>query len=417
MSTAAFLCSCAPPDGGKAVASEIAKPITISTALAEVRTVSSFLRETGSFLADESSEVAPAVAGRVSSTPVDIGDFVQSGQVICELEHVDAKLRLDQARATLEQARFALRQARSRVGLASSAKFDPESVPEVAAARSNWEAAASSAKLAAADAKRYENLVRSGDVSQSNWEKFNTQKETAEAAARAAHKRYEAEINSARQNYGGVEGADAAVTAAEAQVAQAEKGLADTFVRAPFDGYVTARPVAAGQWVGSNNNVATVVRISTMKLRLQVSEERAAQVKAGMLVTARVAAFPDRDFNGKITAVVPSVDSASRSFTAEARFENAAGDLRPGMFATGRVQLAGVEKAVFVPSNAVFYDQTTDAHHVYVLANNKAQLTVVLKGDPEGNRVRIVSGLNGTETLATGDLSAVYNGASVVPHS
>jgi multidrug efflux pump subunit AcrA (membrane-fusion protein) len=344
---------------------------------------------------------------------VNVGDSVKAGQVICELEHGDAQLKLDQARANLEQARFALRQAQSRVGWIGEGSSDPESVPEVAAARASYESAQSSAKLAAADAKRYENLVKSGDISQSAWEKYRTQNETAEAAANAARRQYEAQRNSARQSYGAIEGAQAAMAASESQLAQAQKGLADTFVRAPFEGFVSARPVAVGQWVGTNNSVATVVRIAVVKLQLKTPEKRAAEVKAGMVVTAQVAAYPDRQFAGTVTAVVPSVDPSSRTFLVEARLENPKAELRPGMFATAKVTLPVQEKAVFVPATALLYDKTTDAYQVFTVSGNAVHLNVVLKGDTEGGQVRILSGLTGDETVATSSLGELYDGAAV----
>ena len=129
------------------------KKIAISSAQAVTRTVPASFEETGSFVADESSDIAPPVAGRVVATPVNVGDFVKEGQVVCELDHRDAQLRLEQARAQLEQAQSALRQAQSRLGLNGEAAFDANLVPEVVAARANYESAQASAKLAAADAK------------------------------------------------------------------------------------------------------------------------------------------------------------------------------------------------------------------------------------------------------------------------
>ena len=65
--------------------------------------------------------LAPLVAGRVPATPVNVGDFVQQGQIICELDHRDAQLRLDQARAQLDEAIAALRQTQSRIGWCATA--------------------------------------------------------------------------------------------------------------------------------------------------------------------------------------------------------------------------------------------------------------------------------------------------------
>jgi RND family efflux transporter MFP subunit len=158
------------------------------------------------------------------------------------------------------------------------------------------------------------------------------------------------------------------------------------------------------------------VHISTVKLRLQIPEQQAALVKSGLPVTARVAAYPNRDFVGKIIAVVPSVDSSSRAFGAEARFDNPKAELRPGMFANAKLMLQGSERAVFVPSKAVFYDNTTDANHIYSVASGVAHLNVVLKGDTDGDQVRILSGLMGDETVVIDNQSNLYDGARVEIH-
>jgi RND family efflux transporter MFP subunit len=259
--------------------------------------------------------------------------------------------------------------------------------------------------------------VKSGDVSQSNYDKYKTQQKTAEAAADSARKQYEAQVNAARQNYRAIEAAQASLAAAESQLAQAEKNLADTVVRAPFDGYITERPVSVGQWVSTNNKVATLALISTVKLQLQIPEQRAAEVKAGMSVTARVAAYPNRDFSGKVHAVVPSVDPNSRAFTVEARFENPEAELLPGMFANAKLMLPNSEQAVFVPEKSVFYDGTTDANHVYSVVDGVARLNVVLVGDSDGDQVRILSGLAGDETVVVDNQANLYDGASVEIHS
>ncbi|HEX3743164.1 MAG TPA: efflux RND transporter periplasmic adaptor subunit [Bryobacteraceae bacterium] len=391
--------------------------IAVSTAEASSRTVSASFEETGTFVADETSDIAPLVAGRVVATPVNVGDFVKQGQVVCELDHRDAELRLEQAQAQLNQATAAIHQAESRIGLRADAKFDPDTVPEVVGARANYESAQAQAKLAAADAKRYQNLVESGDVSRSAFDKAHTQQETADAQANAARQQYEAALNGARQGFGAVESSQAGLAAARAQLAQAEKGLADTTIHAPFDGNVTARPVAAGEYVGLNNKIATVVRIGTLKLQLQTPEQRASQAKIGMAVAARVAAYPSREFTGKVTAIDDSVDPASRIFIVEARFDNPGGELRPGMFAKARVLLPGGENAVFVPQSAILRDKTTDSNQVFVIENGKARLHVVVVGDAEAGAIRINSGLSGKETVAVSRLNELYDGAVVESHN
>jgi multidrug efflux pump subunit AcrA (membrane-fusion protein) len=408
-----FLTSCS---NGKAVTATgpgARQPVVVTTAGSVTRTVPSSFQETGTFVADETSDIAPLVAGRVIVTPVNVGDFVKQGQVICELDHRDAQLRLDQARAALDQATAGVRQSQSRIGLSANGKFDPNNVPEVAAARAAYESAQAQARLAAADARRYENLVASGDVSRSAFEKAHTAQETADAQANAAKQQYEAALNTARMSYGAVENSQASLEGARSQLAQAEKGLSDTTIRAPFDGYITARPVAAGEYVALSNKIATIVRIGTMKLELQTPEQQAGRAKLGMAVAARVAAYPDRDFNGRVSAINQSVDPNSRVFILEAKFDNPKGELRPGMFSTARVILPGGEQATFVPRNAVIRDKTTDSFQVFVIDANTAHLRVVVVGDAEGDQIRIMSGLNPNDTVATSRQAELFDGAPV----
>jgi RND family efflux transporter MFP subunit len=286
-------------------------------------------------------------------------------------------------------------------------------VPEAAAARAAYESALAQARLAAADAKRFENLVATGDVSRSAFEKAHTAQETADAQANAAKQQYEASLNAARQNWGAVENSQASLEGVRSQLAQAEKGLSDTTIRAPFEGYITDRPVAAGEYVALTSKIATIVRLGAMKLHLQVPEQEAARVQTGMTVAARVGAYPNREFTGRVSAVNPSVDPNSRVFILEARFDNPRAELRPGMFSTARVLLPGGETAIFVPRSAVIRDKTTDSFQVFTVENNTAHLRVVLTGDADGDNIRITRGLTGNETVATGNQGALYDGAPV----
>ena len=125
--------------------------------------------------------------------------------------------------------------------------------------------------------------------------------------------------------------------------------------------------------------IATMVRIGTLKLQLQTPEQRALTRKVGMTVVARVAAYPDREFTGKVSAVNPRVDPNSRVFILEARFDNPDNALRPGMFSTARVMLPGGEDAIFVPRSAVVRDKTTDSIQVYAVQDGKGPIA---RGSP-----------------------------------
>ena len=385
----------------------------VTVVQATERPVLAAVQANGSFVAKESSDVAPPAAGRVIETPVDVGDYVKQGQLIARLEDRDAKLRLDQAQASEQQAQAAVRQAESRIGLGQGAQFNASSVPEVLSAKAAYDSAAAQAKLSEADARRYGNLVKTGDVSESAYEKARTAADTAEAQANAARQQYEATLNSARQNYQGVINAEASLSGFKAQTAMAQKAVEDSLIHAPFDGYVSARPIAAGQYVALTSKIATLLRITPLRLELQVPESDAVQMHVSAEVEASVPGYPGRKFQGKVTAVNPAVDPNSRTFTVVAEFANKDIALKPGMFAVARILLPASRQGLFVPRQAVLTDPTTSSSQLFFLRDGKARVAVVQLGPADGDAVQVLSGISAGMTIATDHLSDLYDGESV----
>ena len=414
--------SCGDPGATEALKDQ-AKPAaesttpTVAVIPAVERSVSSAVQVTGSFVARESSDVAPQAGGRVAETPVDVGAFVQVGQVIARMEDRDAQLRLQQAKASQQQFEASMRQAQSRIGLGAGEQFNPNSVPEVLSAKAAYDSATAQAKLAEADAARYSNLIKTGDVSQSAYDRARTQADTAQAQANASRQQYEATLNSARQNYQGVMTAQAALSGTNAQLAIAEKALEDTIVRAPFAGYVSARPVAVGQFAGNNSKIATLLRITPIRLELQVQELNVPQMKVGATVEANVPGYPNRILNGRVAAINPAIDPSSRTFVVIAEFPNGDIALKPGMFGTARILLPGSSKGIFVPRTAVMADATTNSSKVFFVRDGHARVGVVQLGiqqDGASNgEVQVLSGLAAGAMVATDHLADLYDGQPV----
>lgn len=385
----------------------------VTAARVAVQEVSASVQTTGSFAAEETSRVAPDSPGVIASTSVDVGSVVKEGQVIARLDDRDAKLRLQQALAQQQQAEASVRQAQSRIGLGQSQAFDPNTVPEVLAARASSESAAAQARLAEADSQRYANLIGSGDVSRSAYDRARTAAETAQAQAAAARQQYEATLNNARQNFQGVATQEASLQAFQAQVALARKVLADVEIKAPFAGYVSSRPIAAGEYVATSATIATILRITPIKLQLQVPQTYAPSIRLGLSVEANVSGFNDRIFRGRVTAINPAVETNSRTFIVEAEFANTDIALKPGMFATARVVLPGSTKGIFVPRTAVLTDATTNSSQVFMIVDGKARVAVVQIGETVGDKLRILSGIPEDAVLAQDHLEDLYDGQTV----
>ena len=387
--------------------------IAVTTTKASARQVPSYIQATGSLVADETSDVAPQVSGQVVSTPVSVGTFVRQGTIVARLNDRDALLRLRQANADVRQARAAVRQAEARLGLLAGGNFVASAIPEVRAASATYDQAVAQLRLAEANENRYRDLVTTGDVAQSVYDQYRTQRETAWAQVNNARQQLEAAINTARQSNEAIRTAEAAVESARSQASIAQKAVADATIRSPYAGYISNRPVARGEYVTPSSVVVTVLRTNPIKLQLLVPEAEAPHITVGMSVSLEVDAHKDRKFAGQVSAVNPAIDPVSRSATIEVAVENGDNALRSGMFATAQILRSGGNTAVFVPRSAVFSDQNTQSYRAFVIEGDVAKLRVVQLGAEEGDTIQILSGVNADEVVATSHLGQLYEGARV----
>jgi len=371
--------------------------VDVTTAPAIQRDLPRFVEATGSFAADEQTDVAPIVGGRVVSVGVDLGTYVQKGQVIAQLDSGDARLRLDQAQAALAQANSSVTQAEARIGLAPGQRFDPTKVAEVGAAKVAYD-------LAEKNMKRFEQLLESGDISRSAYDQQRAQRDQL-------REQYQAALTQANQSYAAVQTARAAAQAAQVQVQQAQKGIRDVTIYAPISGYVTERAADVGEFVSTSSKVATVARTNPLRVRIDIPEQAIATVRPGQSVSVSVSTYPDRSFAGRVARVSPSVSSTSRTLTVEAEVENGENLLKPGQFATIRVLLPQSDPAVLVPARAVRTDGTTA--RVYVIQDGVARERLVATGRQDGDLMEIKGNVSAGDIVATSNVEQLADGTPV----
>jgi multidrug efflux pump subunit AcrA (membrane-fusion protein) len=391
--------------------------IAVTTAMTEVRNVPAYIQATGSLVADETSNIAPKIAGKISNISVDVGDFVSQGSVLAKIDDSDQRRNLSAAQARVKQEIAAVRQAEARLGLEPNGRFNASAIPEVRSAGANFEQAQAELRQAEANEKRYRELVETGDVPMMTYEQYRTTRDTARARANAARQALEAQVNQARQSNQAIASAQAAVEAARQQVGIAEQAVADTVVRAPFSGFISSRPVAVGEFVSSADVIATLIRSNPIKIQIQVAEADVPSVTVGRGVSVQVDAYKDRSFAGAVTAINPAIDPTSRSAVVEASIENSDNALRSGMFGTARITKEGGGTGIFVPKSGVYNDQATQSYRAFVIVDGVAKLRVIQLGTEEGEFVQVLNGLNADETVATSNLNELYEGARVAAGS
>jgi multidrug efflux pump subunit AcrA (membrane-fusion protein) len=381
----------------QAEATAAPESVEVSTAPAVGRELPRHIEATGSLAADVSTDVAPTTGGKVVGVGFDLGSFVRQGQPLVRLDAGDAQLRLEQAQAALQQALSNVRQAEARINLRPDQPFDPSGVAEVRASKAALD-------LAEKQLARFERLLESGDVSRAAYDQQRAQREQL-------REQYNSALAQARQSYAAVQTARAAAGAARVQVEQARKGVRDVVVYAPISGFVAEKNADLGEYVSTASKVATLVRTDPLRVRIDIPEQDIARVGTGRPVSVAVSAYPDRNFAGRVVRVSPNVSAASRTLTIEAEVSNPEGQLKPGQFATVRVQLPTSDAAVLVPVRAVRTEGTTS--RVFVVRDGVVEERLVALGRREGELVEVRGNVAAAELVATSNLELLSDGTPV----
>lgn len=170
-----------------------------------------------------------------------------------------------------------------------------------------------------------------------------------------------------------------------AQIAQAranlvgeEVRLADTVIRAPFDGVAGVRTLSPGDHLKVGDPLLTVVDLDPLEISFQVPEKFKPKFSLGQTVSLQVAPYPDQIFSGLISFLSPRVDEATRTFQVKAQVENSEHLLSPGLFARVTVITDVFAAAITVPWESVI--QTEQETYLYTVQDNIARKVPVRLG-------------------------------------
>jgi RND family efflux transporter MFP subunit len=357
--------------------------VVVRTVAAEERLLTRFIRVSGTLAAQEEAEVAAEVAGRVIATPIERGSRVSRGGTLIQIAEAEVASQAREAEANAAQIE-------ARLGIATGAPFEVERVPEVANARATYQ-------LAQTEFERTKMLFERQLLSRSEFDQKQAQVESA-------RRQYDVARNGAEQQY-------QALMGARARLALARKAVADTVVRAPFDGLVGERLVSVGDYVTRGTKIASVLRVSPLRLELTVPAPYVTAVAVGSSVNLEVDAFPGETFVGQVRFVSPALRADTRALVVEAIVANTDGRLRPGLFATARIEQAEKTPAVLVPATAI--QKTATAMRVFVIAGDHVEERLVTLGQEEGALIEATSGLKAGERIVAADTERLRDGTRV----
>lgn len=108
-------------------------------------------------------------------------------------------------------------------------------------------------------------------------------------------------------------------------------------IRSPRDGQVIGKEIVAGSRVEEGMTLLDIADLSTLWIEADVYEKDIAYLRSGQAIQATVEALPNRIFNGEVASIYSQLDPATRTVRVRFNVDNKTGELRPGMFATVRI--------------------------------------------------------------------------------
>ena len=300
-------------------AEEVAPSVAVAkVTMREVPQLSTYTSTVQSYV---KNNIAPQSGSRIKSIKVDVGDFVNKGQILAEMDQI----QLQQAELQMQNKEV--------------------------------------------EYKRLKGLYEVGGLSKSDL--------------------------------------DAIELAYEVSKTQYENLLENSILRSPVTGVITARNYDVGDMYAMSAPLFTVEQIVPVKLLVAISESEYSKVKKGDKVEVVADALAGKVFDGKIRKIYPTIDPATRTFTAEVVVNNSKRELRPGMFARVTVNFG-------VNNNVVIQQQGSGERFVYVLnEDGTVSYQKVVLGRRMGAEYEVLEGISDGATVVTGGQIRLKDGVKV----
>ncbi len=351
----------------------------------------------GNIQAIEETALYARVNGYLHERFVDIGARVRAGQVLAVIETPELEQELAQAQAALAQAEVGVTQtqakldkARATLALAQVAKERWTTLVEQQGAVSRQEA----------DEKRTAAEVGQANVAAA---------QATVASTRASVSVAEADVAAARTN----------VAAQQANVQRLTALRSFQQLTAPFDGIITARAVDRGALITAGSGSASaplfrIARAERLRIYVRVPQTWVRALTPGGQTQVLVPEFPARTFLGQVVSTAGALDQASRTLLTEVQIPNDDGSLLPGMFANVQFAITRAEPPLWLPATALILG-AGGVQVAVVRDDQTVHVQTVEVGHDLGQKVEIVAGLTGTESVIVNGGDGLREGLRVRP--
>jgi RND family efflux transporter MFP subunit len=299
-----------------------------------------------------SAPIYARTSGYLKKWYADIGAHVKQGQLLAEIETPEVDQQLQQARADLGTAQANLH-------------------------------------LAEITANRYQDLLKSNSVSEQDTDNAT--------GALAANK--------------------ATVQASQANVSRLEQLQSFEKIYAPFTGVITARKTDIGDLIdagasgGSKTDLFDIAQPDKLRVYVNVPEAYSQAAKPGLTADLTLSEFPGRRFQGHLVRTAEAIDPASRTLLVEIGVVNPTGVLLTGSYAEVHLKMPAGVSSYVVPVNTLLFRK--EGLRLATVKEGKAVLVPVTPGHDFGDRMEIVGGIQGDESIIVNPPDSIISGEAV----
>ncbi len=361
----------------------------VTVAVAEVTSIANRVTYIGEVKASDSVSVSAKVSATAKKVEVEIGDFVNEGDVLLIMDDTDYRTQYNQAQAAYNQA---LAQYNSITnGTAKQTTLQLESSLNAAKIEYN---------NAETNLNNQKVLYDAGAISKVAYDAAVTRFDNAKLNLNTAQSNYDITKDIVLAE--NASAAKATLDSVAVQVQGAQNALENTVIKAPISGYVTSRNTNEGQIVSPGIELFMIKATDSVDVQINVTESVISKLSVDDEVSVTVKSVSDDAFSGKVSNISTAKDVATGMYKVIVEVDGDNSVLKDGMIADVSLAIDETAEALVIPTEAVLEDDN-GKKYVYIAKDSSAVRTDISTGITTDEYTEVISGIKeGDKVVVSG---------------
>ncbi len=377
----------------------VEQSVTIETAKAVQGDIESLISYSGRIKPVQEITITPKQPGKVVKINYEIGQEVKAGDVLYQLDDIDARLQVNQTAAAVELSEINVKKI-------SGSTYEQQ-IAQLKSALVAAEVAYDNAKTSYESVKA---LYEAGAESKFKYDQAESQLRLTEQQYLTAKTNYDStEQKSALEN---IATAKAQLDQSKAAYDIAKNALENTSIKSPISGIVAARNVKVGEFVSSAAASYVIIDNSAYTIEVDVNEAVIGKVQIGDIVKVFINSISQEALSGTITAAAPSADLKKQTYLVKIQIDNPPSEIKGGMFAEVKLIQDKAADCIMVPLTSIVEED--GGKYVFVVNEDKVSKTQVDTGVSNDKEVQIISGINVNDEIVVKGQDFLKDGSTVV---